>query len=407
MIYGEGIYSEDIYAGIKYSAEWVQTYEFTYVAGVTVFVTASLSATIPTGTKVSIYAGESLATLELIEDGVQSPVTFLSTSSGATDLYIKLVLERWNTETPVISSLDLLVHQETSLYTIATLVLEDGLENTGVDYSIDSELRNYLIPYAWFPPVKHRTALKQIAEACAGVCYQGKDGIVRLESGQYLSRNKKTVVLEIGEDKIYTAKVPVTLIRNSVSVKTLPYKAQLETTVWETSASTKINNGEKKTFDFWFTDYEAVIDAYSEVVSDPVGATVDSETLYDWGGSVTILGSSDDQDITVNVEGKPLQVVGSKTYTVENSTSIRVNGRKNYSITDNKLIQTDDVSVLIADSILETLGQERRDIEIDWRGDPRLELGDRIKINGITCYTIRQELSYDGILTARLTGRKV
>jgi hypothetical protein len=48
----------------------------------------------------------------------------------------------------------------------------------------------------------------------------------------------------------------------------------------------------------------------------------------------------------------------------------------------------------------------RRDIEFDWRGNPALELGDRVTVKGKDYHVIRQEISWQGYLSARLTGRR-
>ena len=61
----------------------------------------------------------------------------------------------------------------------------------------------------------------------------------------------------------------------------------------------------------------------------------------------------------------------------------------------------------IADALLASVKDPRRDIEVDWRGNPALELGDRVEVKGKDYHVIRQEIDWAGALSARLTGRKV
>ena len=73
--------------------------------------------------------------------------------------------------------------------------------------------------------------------------------------------------------------------------------------------------------------------------STPAGATIDSETWYTWGGSVTVIGSSDGQELDLTVSGKPLALVGQQVVESIDSDSIKRNGSRYLSIEDNRLIQ--------------------------------------------------------------------
>jgi len=69
-------------------------------------------------------------------------------------------------------------------------------------------------------------------------------------------------------------------------------------------------------------------------------------------------------------------------------------------------VQTLDQAQAIADALLASVKDPRRDIEVEWRGNPALLLGDQVSVKGEGYYVIRQELDWDGTLSARLTGRK-
>ncbi len=77
------------------------------------------------------------------------------------------------------------VYIDKSLYELAIIVLDDyGLRPD--QYFVDTELQEYVIPYAYFHPVSHREALRQIVEACMGQCYADRKDIVRVEGPSFI-----------------------------------------------------------------------------------------------------------------------------------------------------------------------------------------------------------------------------
>jgi len=77
------------------------------------------------------------------------------------------------------------VYINKSLYDLAIIVLEDA----GVDsnhYWVDTELQEFVIPYAYFEPVSHREALRQIVEACMGQCYADRNDVIRVEGPSFI-----------------------------------------------------------------------------------------------------------------------------------------------------------------------------------------------------------------------------
>lgn len=409
MIYNEGLYESELFEGTTYTGTWSNNYSFTYLAGTTVSILPTLTATIPDGTSVKIYAGETTLTYVEIFSGIESPVLFQSLTSGATNIYIKLVLQSTQQDiTPIISSLSFVIHQETSLYTIAAQILSDGLLDTGTTYNIDTELQKYLIPYSSFTPVKHRYALKKVAEASGGVVYQDRYGVIQVEAGNFLTRNPELPSLDtINENRILSVSSPISEVKNIIQIKTLPLVALTDQTVYTLSGDNLINNGESRTFDIFYTDYEAVIDGAAVLSSTPAGATIIDETHYSWGATVTVLGSSNGQQLALTIEGKPLVIRGSRLVTRTDGASIRRNGNKTLSILENKLLQSAPLAEQIADSILSITKQEARDIESDWRGDPTLELGDKVTFNGIPAVIVTQEFNFNGALSAKMHLRKV
>lgn len=95
---------------------------------------------------------------------------------------------------------------------------------------------------------------------------------------------------------------------------------------------------------------------------------------------------------------------------VSDEESIKENGLIKYTLAKNELIQSAGVAQNIADRLLTSFKDPNRSLELEWRGNPALLLRDKISIadNRETNHyqVVRQELSYDGSLRAKLSGRR-
>ncbi|MBX5464305.1 MAG: hypothetical protein IRZ26_01975 [Clostridia bacterium] len=112
-------------------------------------------------------------------------------------------------------------------------------------------------------------------------------------------------------------------------------------------------------------------------------------------------------NVTLVVTGKPLSVQAGEQVVARDETSITENGVLRFEFPANPLVQTLSQAQAIANALLASAKDPRRDIEVEWRGNPALELGDRVTVAGQDVHVIRQEITWAGALSARLTGRKV
>ena len=96
---------------------------------------------------------------------------------------------------------------------------------------------------------------------------------------------------------------------------------------------------------------------------------------------------------------------------VSDEDSITENGLLKYSLPVNDLIQTEEVATNVANRLLTSFKNPNRSLELEWRGHPALLLRDTISVvdsKETNQYrVVRQELSYDGSLRAKLTGRRL
>ena len=114
------------------------------------------------------------------------------------------------------------------------------------------------------------------------------------------------------------------------------------------------------------------------------------------------------------VETQPVDSNGNKLPGVKiiakDDESITENGLLSFEFPANPLVQTVEMAEKIARKLLEIFKNPRRNLELDWRGNPAVLLGDVVTVvdsrERNDYKVIRQEIEYDGTLRARLTGRR-
>jgi hypothetical protein len=395
VLYGDDIlYSESTYFSGITTATWEKSFQFDFLAGTTVLVRPLLDTSTPLGTEVKLFLGEDQGEESEVIIGIEQPVLFLSEFSGPTNLYarIELISTQYGIG-PTAERLQLFVAQETSLFTVARNVLTDALTPSATQSFIDPWIQNILIPFSWLNRQSHRSALSRIAEACGGVVYQDRLGVIRLESGLFTNGN--TISDVINQDRILNAQSPVNRVINRVDVTTSPYVALSDQIVWEGFLE-DADIGETRTFEVFFSDFDAVIEAYAVAT----GATIISENWFTWGGRVTIQTTA--TQFKVDVMGQPLVVRGARTVSAIDSASIRRNGERQISLEKNILIQDVATAQVVANAIVASAGNERRDIETDWRGDPTLEMGDAVNFDGEVSIIVSSENFFDGRLSSKI-----
>lgn len=299
------------------------------------------------------------------------------------------------------------VQQNVSLYALAEQVLRDaGLHPW--EYVIDPALQQIVVPWAWLQPMSHREALRIIAEAALAVVYADRDGVVRIEA---MGSVPAEPVLEITPDDYFPPlQTPSRQdqVANEIVVTTQPLRpADDPQQVYRSTTPITVPAGQTVTVTAKYNQ-PPVIEAAASLVSPPVGVSITGATYYAWGAEVTIQNAgASSADVTLVITGKPLSVQGGEQVVARDPVSITENGVLRYQYPDNPLVQTLQQATAIAQALLASAKDPRRDIEVEWRGNPALELGDRVTVVGQDVYVIRQELTWAGALSARLTGRKV
>ena len=293
-----------------------------------------------------------------------------------------------------------------SLYELAEIVLQDAGLN-GSEYIIDTALQSIVVPYAWFNPVSHREALRLIAEAGLAAAFQNRDGKIQIES--FLISGDEPV-LEITEDDYFPplrAPSRQDQVANEIIVDTQPLRPAAATEeVYRSNEPITIPASSTKTVTAFYNS-PPVIEAVASLDSPPVGVAIAESTYYGWGASIKIANSTGtNQQVTLVIQGKPLTVQNKERAIARDEASILENGVLRFEFPANPLVQTLAQAQAIADALLASVKEPRRDIEVEWRGNPALLLGDRVTVKGKDYHVIRQEINWQGYLSARLTGRR-
>jgi len=297
------------------------------------------------------------------------------------------------------------VYQNKTLYDLAKVVLEDaGIKEE--EYWIDTELQEFLIPYAYFEPVSHREALRKITEAGLGQCYCDRNGLIRLEGYSYL-QSKTEPDIVITRDDYFKKDNPNNYMQmaNYIEVETQPLRPAPTEEVYRSNEPISINAGETISITAYY-NAEPCIEPVASI--EGVGSIAEV-TYYSWGADVKVT-SSTAGEFELVINAKPLKIQGAEKIVAKDDDSIRENGRIKYTFPKNPLVQTRAQAQKIADNLLAYFKDPRRDLTLEWRGNPALLLGDRIQVvdeyGGEDFFVTQQNIEYDGGLKVSMEGRK-
>jgi len=293
-----------------------------------------------------------------------------------------------------------------TLYSLVIAVLDDaGL--TEDEYFVDTELQNYLVPYSYFEEQSHREALRKIAEACLGQVYCDRNGVIRIEGPSYL-QSQIVPVDTLTVNDYFSKDNPVkwSEVANYIEVETQPLRPDVLQEVYRSNEAVSIAAGEAKTVTAYYNNAPCI----NAAASLSGTGSITSATYYAWGATVKVYSATAGTfELTINAQ--PLKILNKDKVVRQDADSIIDMGTLKYTYPGNPLVQTVTVAETIADRLLAYYKNPRRDVEVDWRGNPAMLLGDRItvtdKLEQNDYFVIKQELEFNGALNAKLSGRKV
>jgi hypothetical protein len=160
-----------------------------------------------------------------------------------------------------------------------------------------------------------------------------------------------------------------------------------------------------KTFYASYSGFDAVVEAVASLTGS--GASITAASYFFSGAEITVTATSP-VTIGLSITGKPLQVEGSEVITHSDGDSIRRYGTRATIIDDNNLIQTPELAHLVAESVLSLTKDALRKIEMTWRGDPTIELGDIGTVSDELAAMVSIEHNFeDGVYDETCTLRRM
>lgn len=325
------------------------------------------------------------------------------------------------------------VEQNKTLYYLAEKVLVDaGLRPE--EYTIDTDLQNYTIPWAYLDRMSHREALRIIAEACLGQVYCDREGIIQVKiidsevseniypelsvdndlylwQDDALSVEGFNFVYEYGD--IYLD-MDQGLTKEVYFEKSNPIKwSKISNKIEVNRFPLTVSNNTEEVYLSEEVDPGVYICNFNKVPCTQASATITSgnvvsEQYYSWGAIIEVdtVGA-----FTISINAKPLVALGNQKIVRQDDVSMADNGVVLYKFNDNPLIQTRAQAEDIAQRLIDYYSNPRRDITISWRGNPSWLLGDLVAVvddNEINNYIIAQQsIEYNGGLKAEVGGRRI
>ena len=309
------------------------------------------------------------------------------------------------------------VTKDLTLYNFAQDVLQDAGLAPGEGYWIDDELKDFVIPYAWAEPQSHREILRKIAEACLGQVYCDRSGVLRIEGPSFLAAKDKSE-LEISMDDYFKKDNPVkwSEIANWIEVETQPLLPEEMQEIYRDNEPVSIAAGQPVSMTIMYNHSPCInpaarLEGADEQSTPPAGCVIEKITYYAWGADVKVTSPASGTFILV-IEGQPLKVMNQQKIIARDEDSIKEHGVVQHAFPANPYVQTVATARLIADRLLASFKDPRRDLDLTWRGNLALELADRITVpdfkgTGLADFHVTQQtLDYAGGLRCTLKGRR-
>jgi hypothetical protein len=294
-----------------------------------------------------------------------------------------------------------------SLYDLVIAVLGDA----GVlprDYWVDSELKEFIIPYVYFDPMSHRDALRIIAEACLGQVYCDRLGMIRIEGPSFLASNQ---IPSLTISEFFRKKNPPrwSEVSNHIEVEAQPLRPGVTDEVFRSEELETIAAGQVVEITAHY-NHTPCVEALARLETASPGCVIEQVDYFGWGVTVKVV-SPIEGEFSLVIDARPLKVVNKTRVVARDEESIGDNSVLKFTFPENPLVQSVPMARNIADSLLASFKDPQRDVQMDWLGNLALLLADRITVQDGNeqndYYITSQELQYSGALRCRLSGRKV
>lgn len=312
------------------------------------------------------------------------------------------------------------VYEGISAYDLLVILLEDAkvsIPMPDLVYAVDSELEDVIIPYAYFPKQDYFKCLKQIAALCLGQVYMSREDVLTITGPSFSGTTMTPYAITSGDYYDRTQPSKSEEIRNKITVTVQPLTiSDDDQDVYTSNDAIIVPASGSITVTAEYSSLP-VINSVSVLTDASVGLSITAENYYSWGAIITISNSAaTDGTCSLSITGNTLKVENEEIVEAHDDVSISDNGVLVYEFENNHLIQSKGIAETITSTLLASYKTFRKDANVDWRGNPAIELGDKLEIpeyqkqgldiQGIF-YNYKNKISFDGTLKATTDGRKI
>lgn len=274
---------------------------------------------------------------------------------------------------------------DATLKDVAEYILNDAkvkIPLNDLEWEVSNDLDAYIVDYAWVGKVTYFEALCKIASACLGRVYSNRDDKIIIESFSADQFESSSDITISGND-FFEQSNPTKELYNYVSVKSSPLVPQDEDTEIYESDDISVGESDSEITKSIKWENDAAIDLSVPQPYDMSGVTMVKvqEKLYPWGATVTFSKMSGTSGtFKFKVVGKKLIPTIDDDIIEYDEESISLYNKQEYEASENFLIQDKITAASIANALLLTLLDERRDCVVEVQGNPCVEIGDTAEI---------------------------
>jgi hypothetical protein len=318
-----------------------------------------------------------------------------------------------------------LIYAGVNLYDLMEVVLNAAKTNIpmpDLEWDIDDELEDYTVPIAYFPRQDYFKCIKQIVEVCMGQAYMSRDDVLTVTGPSFAGIG--ATPYSITRDDYFDRSQPSKSeeLKNFVRVPITALTVQDNTSeLYRSDPAITVPAGGTFTVDADYTNYPATI-AFSTLEDVGAGITIQSETFYGCSAHIVLANSSGSPaTVVLVISGVVYDTKSDEFVEDSDAASILENGKCKYEFPVNHLLQTRTIGAAIAAKLLLCYKTWRKDTNLQWRGNPAIELGDIIEVPQYqyphqapysvdskgNFYVYKNKLDFDGTLKAVTDGRKI
>jgi hypothetical protein len=195
---------------------------------------------------------------------------------------------------------------------------------------------------------------------------------------------------------------------NVVEITTKPLApAAVAAEIYRSNEAISISAGGTVSIDMKYTEAPVIEAVASFDEYGTLDLEITSATYYAWGATIRVREKSGTAGtFKIVVSGKKLSVNGGQVVTEQDETSIARYGVQKYTYPGNHLIQSKAVAQKIAAALLLSYKNFRKDVNVDWRGNPADYTKQGLYSEGLF-YIYKNKIDFDGVLRQKTDGRRL